>query len=107
MRDQTTLIHDILEELRPGLPADFQFSVVQDPWEDITMTEFQSHGQTAGSWVKTDAQPHAVAEKVLHDLHGFLTNPDLFDVLPLDPRTTWRANDLLALALHPQQLQHT
>ena len=65
-----TLIQDILEELRPDLPADFRFGVLHDRWDDVIMTEFQTRGQTAGSWVNADAPPREVAEKLLRDLQA-------------------------------------
>lgn len=109
MRDHTapmTLIQDILEELRPDLPADFRFGVLHDRWDDVIMTEFQTRGQAAGSWVNADAPPREVAEKLLRDLQAVLTNPDLFGTLPLDPRVKWQADHLRPLS-RPHQLQHT
>lgn len=89
MHDHPTLIHDLIEELRPDLPADFQFGVVQDTWEDITMTEFQTHGQTAGSWVSFDATPAEVTRTVTRDLRAFLTNPEYFSEPLLDVQQGW------------------
>ena len=92
MHAHLTLVRQLVHDLTPVLPHDFQFSLVEDTWDDVLDIEFRTHGQSAGTWVSLSDSPCTAAQKVVRDLRAFLLNEQLFAVPLLPTSVQWHVD---------------